>query len=176
MILFEKSTDIQSFLKKGTVVATALAYWERLMLAFILHFGRMSASRAGEALRSDSRHRANVIRFLLKQQWSRNWLESYWQALLVLEHECQRDGLWLFILDQTCCSQQGKLTPNTVSTGNRQRRPRQGRRYSTRKYAKKSSHIFVMGLLITPGGLRLPISKAYYTKTYCQERAWRYGL
>jgi hypothetical protein len=174
MILFEKSTDIKRFLKKGTLAAATLGYWQRLMLAFIMHWGRMSASRAGEALRSDSRHRANVIRFLLKQQWSPNWLENYWQALLVLEQECQRDGLWLFILDQTCCSQQGQLTPNTVSTGNRQRRPCKGRRYGKKKYAKKSQHIFVMGLLITPGGLRLPISKPYYTKTYCQERSWTY--
>ena len=171
MILCEKSTNIKTFLKKGTQDAKTLGYWQRLMLAFILHFGRMSASRAGEALRSDGRHRANVIRFLMRQQWSKDWLASYWQALLVLEQECQRDGIWLFILDQTCCSQQGKHTPNTVSTGNRKRRPRKGRRYSKRKYAKKSSHIFVMGLLITPGGLRLPISVPYYTKTYCQERS-----
>ena len=72
---------------------------------------------------------------------------------MVLERESRRDGIWLFLLDQTCCSQQGKLTPNTVSTGNRKRRPCKGRRYTTKKYAKKSQHIFVMGLLITPGGL-----------------------
>lgn len=174
MILFETSTDIKRFLAKGSSDGKSLGYWQRLILAFILHFGRMSASRAGEVLRSDSRHRANVIRFLMKCQWSDNWLESYWRALLVLERESRRDGIWIFLLDQTCCSQQGKLTPNTVSVGNRQRRPCKGRRYTTKKYAKKSQHIFVMGLLITPGGLRLPVSKDYYTRTYCEQKQMTY--
>jgi hypothetical protein len=168
MILFEKSTGIKVFLKKGNPDAKTLGYWQRLILAFVFHFGRMSASRAGEALRSDSRHRGNVARFLAESHWSNDILQCYRLAVLALEQESQNAGPWLFLLDQTCCSQQGKLTPNTVSTGNRKRRPRKGRRYSTKKYAKKSQHIFVMGLLITPGGLRLPVCKGFYTKTYCE--------
>jgi hypothetical protein len=167
MILFEKSTGIKRFLKKANPDAKTLGYWQRLILAFVLHFGRMSASRAGEALRSDSRHRANVARFLAQGRWSDDVLECYRLAVLILEQESQKAGPWLFLLDQTCCSQQGKLTPNTVSTGNRKRRPGKGRRYSTKKYAKKSQHIFVMGLLITPSGLRLPVCKGFWTKTYC---------
>ena len=174
MILFEKSTGIKVFLKKGNPGAKTLGYWQRLILAFVLHFGRMSASRAGEALRSNSRHRANVARFLAESQWSNDILQCYWMAVLLLEEESRKAGPYLFILDQTCCSQQGKLAPNTVSTGNRQRRPCKGRRYNKKKYAKKSQHIFVMGLLITPGGLRLPVCKGYYTKPYCETKKVEY--
>jgi hypothetical protein len=174
MILFEKSTGIKGFLKKGNPDAKTLGYWQRLILAFVLHFGRMSASRAGEALRCDSRHRANVARFLAESRWSDDIGQCYQLAVLVLEQESHHAGLWLFLVDQTCCSQQGKLTANTVCSGNHQRRPRKGRRYHTKKYAKKSQHIFVMGLLITPGGLRLPIGKGYYTKTYCETKKLAY--
>ena len=67
-------------------------------------------------------------------------------------------------------SQQGGKTENTFSTGNRQRRPRKGRRYSKYKHARKSCHCFVKGLLITPSGIRIPFSKSYYTRDYCQAK------
>lgn len=79
------------------------------------------------------------------------------------------------MIDQTLYSQQGDMTENTYSTGNRQKRPRNGRRYSKYKHARKRCHCFVMGLLITPSGWRIPFRRSYYTKEYCgqQGRVYR---
>src|SRR5260370_10260617 len=75
--------------------------------------------------------------------------------------------MFFFLVDQTLVSQQGGKPENTFSAGNRKRRPRKGRRYSKYKYARKSCHCFVKGLLITPSGIRIPYSRSYYTREYC---------
>jgi Transposase DDE domain len=174
MILFEKSIGIKTFLQQGKLEKKTRAYVLRMLVAFVMHFGKMSASRAGEAVRTQARHRANVARFLADCRWSRDWNQCFAMAVLLLEEERKRPGKWLFLLDQTCCSQQGSKTENTTSTGNRKRRPCKSRRYNKPKYAKKSIHIFVMGVLLTPSGLRLPVSRSYYTKKYCEAKKWKY--
>jgi len=84
--------------------------------------------------------------------------------------ESRLSGMFCFLVDQTLASQQGGKTENTFSTGNRQRRPRKGRRYNKYKHARKSCHCFVKGLLITPSGIRIPFSKSYYTREYCEAK------
>lgn len=54
--------------------------------------------------------------------------------------------------------------------GQSQAAPRKGRRYSKYKFASKSCHCFVMGLLITPRGIRVPFCKPFYTQAYCKEK------
>jgi len=76
----------------------------------------------------------------------------------------------VLLLDQTLSSQQGDKTENTYSSGNRQRRPRKGRRYNQYKHRTKRCHCFVMGLLLTPSGLRIPLRRSYYTKEYCVQK------
>jgi hypothetical protein len=142
----------------------------RLMAAFIEHNGRMSASQAAGVVRTRAVHRAAVVRFLAKEGWARDWRLLEQLAERLLEQEERRGGVWLFIVDQTLCSHQGDKTENTFSTGNRQRRPRKGRRYSKYKHARKRCHCFVMGLLITPSGLRIPCCRAYYTKEFCKQK------
>ena len=78
--------------------------------------------------------------------------------------------IFVFLIDATLCSQSGKKTENTYSTGNRRRRPCKGRRYGKQKRAGKSCHSFTMGLLITPSGVRLPWSRPHYTREYCQRK------
>ena len=57
-----------------------------------------------------------------------------------------------------------------MNTGNRQRRPKQGRRYNAKKVVRKKCHTFTFGLLITPSGLRLPYQIPHDTKEYCQQQ------
>jgi hypothetical protein len=170
MIFYTKSLKIKTFLDKAPLDGKTRRYVIALVAAFVMHWGRMSASQAGQAVRTEARHRANVMRFLADCRWSRNWNECFWMAVLLLEEERQRSGHWMFILDQTASSQQGEKMENTYSAGNRKRRPRKGRRYGKKVYHRKTIHTFVMGLLITPGGMRLPVSKSYYTKAYCEKK------
>ncbi len=85
-----------------------------------------------------------------------------------MQQEGRTDGTWVFILDQTYCSQQGQKVENTFSCGNRTRRPTKGRRYQKRQCARRSCHGFVCGLLLTPSGFRLPCCRFYYTEDYCR--------
>ena len=140
----------------------------RLVAAFVMHLARMSAVQAAGAIQTAPCHRAQVCRCLGRKFWGKyRPLETLRAAALACE---TKSGRWLLILDQTLHSQQGQKTENTYTTGNHNRRPRKGRRYSKYKYAGKSCHCFVMGLLITPSGYRIPFYRPFYTKNYCQQR------
>ncbi len=41
----------------------------RVVVAFLLHAGRMSCLRAGGAVRCETRHRAQISRFLARPRW-----------------------------------------------------------------------------------------------------------
>jgi hypothetical protein len=136
----------------------------RVVVAFLLHAGRMSCLRAAGAIRCETRHRAQISRFLARPGWRKlNINASLRSQLLELE---TREGVFVLIVDATLVSQAGKRTKNT---GNRQRRPREGRRYGKTKHTRKNCHSFTMALLITPSGIRIPFCKPYHTHEYCKE-------
>src|SRR5262249_25343016 len=140
----------------------------RVVVAFLLHAGRMSCLRAAGAVRCEARHRAQISRFLARPRWRKLDINSILRQKL-LERQAA-DGLFVFIVDATLTSQAGKQTENTYSTGNRKRRPCKGRRYGKTKHAVKNCHSFTMGLLVTPSGLRIPFSKPYHTREYCKKK------
>lgn len=146
----------------------------RCVVAFVMHLGRMTAARAANSVRTQVRHRAQICRFLGRKLLRRLSPASVLREQL-LHLESRSKGTFYFLVDSTLTSQQGSKTENTFSTGNRQRRPRKGRRYNKYKHARKSCHCFVKGLLITPSGIRIPFSKSYYTRDYCKakERVYR---
>ena len=139
----------------------------RVVVAFLLHAGRMSCLRAAGAVRCETRHRAQISRFLARPRWRKLNINTTLQSQL-LELEV-REGRFVLIVDATLVSQAGKKTKNTYSTGNRQRRPRKGRRYGKTKHTRKNCHSFTMALLITPSGIRIPFCKPYHTREYCKE-------
>jgi Transposase DDE domain len=173
LMMHERLPHVHSFLRPAGLTRRSGAFLARLMLAFCCHFGRMTAAQAARRPRCDPRHPAAIGRFLGRQRWG----HGDWMAPLRarrLAAEAATGGTFFFLLDQTCSSRQGDKTPNTFSTGNRQRRPQKGRRYSTKKAARKRCHAFVCGLLLSPGGLRLPYKKSYYTAEYAQQKGLRH--
>jgi len=172
MIMQEALPGIKRFLKPLGLKERVFGLTIRCVAAFCLHWGRMSAVQAAGAVRSEPRHRAQICRFLGRKFWRKMQMVSILQAqLLALE---AKKGRFVFLIDQTLCSQQGDKTENTYSTGNRQRRPRKGRRYGKYKHTRKRCHCFVMGLLITPSGMRIPFRRSYYTKEYCEKKGLIY--
>jgi hypothetical protein len=172
MIMQEALPGIKRFLKPVGLNERVLGLTIRCVAAFCLHWGRMSAVQAAGAVRSEPRHRAQICRFLGRKFWRQMQMVSVLQAeLLALE---TKKGRFVYLTDQTLCSQQGDKTENTYSTGNRQRRPRKGRRYGKYKHTRKRCHCFVMGLLLTPSGLRIPFRRCYYTKEYCEKKGMIY--
>lgn len=140
----------------------------RVVVAFLLHAGRMSCLRASGAIRCEVRHRAQLSRFLARPRWRKLDINSALRQSL-LDRE-STNGQFLFIVDATLTSQSGKKTANTYSTGNRKRRPCKGRRYGKNKHAVKNCHSFTMGLLITPSGVRIPFGRPYHTREYCEKK------
>jgi hypothetical protein len=160
---------LKRFLKPVGLNERMQALVIRCVVAFVMHFGRMAAARAANAIRSEPRHRAQVCRFLGRKLLRRLSPAAVLRSQLLLM-ENRASGTFFFLVDQTLSSQQGSKTENTFSTGNRQRRPRKGRRYGKYKHARKTCHCFVKGLLITPSGIRIPFSKSYYTREYCKAK------
>jgi IS4 transposase len=163
---------IKSFFRNTSLTGHSRGFAIRMMIAFMTHIGRMSAMQAAGAVRTDTRHRAQVSRFLAGSELANSGDDYQRLAHALLAMESRRRGRWLFLIDRTCCSRQGQKTVNTFSTGNRKRRPKKGRRYNKKKSAPKRCHGFVMGLLITPSGHRIPFHRCYYTREYCQEKKW----
>ena len=105
----------KSFLKPVSLKQRARQLVLRCVIAFLMHLGKMSASRVAGAVRTDARHRTQVSRFLGRRYWRRCDLLGQLRAQL-LEMEA-RQGTFVFDIDQTYCSQQGKLTENTIIRG-----------------------------------------------------------
>jgi hypothetical protein len=83
---------------------------------------------------------------------------------LVLIHETRQAGRWLLLLDQTYCTQRGANTENAFSHGKKSKSGKDRRR--RKKSSARCCHCFVMGLLLTPSGFRIPLCRSYYTKDY----------
>jgi hypothetical protein len=167
MIFQEALPHIKTFLKPVALGRRAQALVIRCLIAFLMHLGKMSASQAAGAVRTDARHRAQISRFLGRAYWKRTDLLGPLRAAL-LALEAQPDGLFIFDIDQTFCGSQGRCRENTFSCGNYRKRPRQSNR-TQKKTARRSAHGFVMGLLITPSGIRIPFSTSFDTKDYCRK-------
>lgn len=170
MIISPSLPEINGLFGKWSWKSVVGQYLLMLMLAFINHRGRMSGQQAASTIVGCSRHRAGVGRFLQRhgQQLRRLRLRTARRLLT----KAPRGGRFLFVVDATSVGHQGERTENTFSTGNRQRRPAKGRRYSKYKHARRGCHAFVCGLLITPNGARIPSFRSYYTRDYCRQHQW----
>lgn len=173
MIFADALPRIKTFLRSARLTAATTTLLIRLVAAFVCHRGRLSASQAAGAIRSQACHRAQLIRFLARCHWSKDWATLTAVADLLLRQEARRAGTWAFILDQTYVGQQGQQTENTFSRANYRPRPKKGQR-KFKKHARRSCHGFVCGLLLTPSGLRIPCCRSYYTEGYCQAKHYPY--
>jgi hypothetical protein len=167
LIMHDALPLFKSFLKPVCLNQRARQLVLRCVIAFLMHLGKMSASRVAGAIRTDARHRAQISRFMGRRFWRRCDLLGQLRTQ-VLEMEA-RQGLFVLDIDQTYCSQQGKLTENRIIRGEKTKRPKKSKQ-KQKKYAQRSCHCFVMGLLITPSGIRLPFFVSYYTKACCEAR------
>jgi hypothetical protein len=167
IIVKESAKALKSFLRQSVFRGIAEAMVMRMVLAFIMHRGRMSCSQAAVAIITSPTHRGQVTRFLARGRWQKFDFNDPYRAAL-LRKESKR-GTFIFIVDATLVSQAGLKTQNTYSTGNRSRRPAKSRRYNKKKVVPKKCHSFTFALLITPSGIRLPFQIPHYTQEYCAE-------
>ena len=89
----------KSFLKPVSLKQGARQLVVRCVIAFLMHLGKMSASRVAGAVRTDARHRSQVGRFMGRHYWRRCDPLNHLRAQ-VLEMEA-RQGTFVFDIDQT---------------------------------------------------------------------------
>ena len=168
IIVAESARRLKSFIGQALPAEAARTMCLRLVLAFIMHRGRMSCAAAAGSIATEAIHRGELTRFLgrpLRGRWQVN--ESLRRMLLAKEKKL---GKFLFIVDATMVTQAGKKTQNTYSTGNRGRARAKRRRYGQKKVVYKKVHSFTFGLLITPSGIRIPMGMPHLTEEYCAEQ------
>ena len=173
LIVSESAAALKGFIANSGLNELARTMLLRVVLAFIMHRGRMSCSAAAGSIAADSIHRGELTRFMARPRWQRHDFNNPLMKLL-LAKESKR-GKFVFIIDATLVSQAGKKTQNTYSTGNRGRNPAKGRRYNKKKVVFKKVHSFTFGLLITPSGIRIPMQIPHYTKEYCEEHGIKHA-
>ena len=167
IIVPEVASKLKTFLSHCELKPLARVMMMRVVLAFIMHRGRMSCSAAAGAIAADPIHRGELTRFLARPRWQKHDFNAPLMRMLLAKEK--KRGKFLFLIDATLVSQAGKRTQNTYSTGNRGRNPAKGRRYNRKKVVYKNVHSFTFGLLITPSGIRIPMQIPHRTKEYCAE-------
>ena len=138
------------------------------MISILCRHGRNSCMHAASVVRNRPRHRAQPGRFLMRLGWRALGIVGQLTLRLLAGEDWK--GQYILLVDSVLVGHQGTTMENTYSTGNSKRRPRKGRRYNKRKYAKKGCHCFVFGLLLTPDGIRVPFYKPLYTKAYAKQK------
>ncbi len=167
-IMEDSLPNIKTFLRPATPCSQVRQMVIRFMISILIRHGRNSCMNAACVIDQQPRHRAQTSRFLLRyRQGIADLLSAIVCQLLSSENW---KGKYLLIIDSTMVGLQGTTTENTYSTGSRKRRPQKNRRYKKYKYASRSCHCFVFGLLITPSGLRVPIYLPYYTRRYAKSQ------
>jgi hypothetical protein len=169
MIFANSLPDAKAFFAPLTLPATTVVTLARFLVACL--DGLRCAADAARAIRTDPRHRAQLVRFLARQGWSRDWNTLATLADLLLQQCHHEVGTWVFLLDTTYHTTFGQQAQNTFSRANKKKRGRQSQR-KQKKAHRHACHCFVFGLLISPRtGTRLPVVRSYYTKGYCHKRA-----
>jgi Transposase DDE domain len=169
VIFTDSLPDAKLFFAPLSLPASSVLTLVRFLVACF--DGLRSAADAAAAIRTDPRHRAQVVRFLARQGWSRDWGTLAVLADLLLQQCHAEAGTWVFLLDQTYHTTFGRHAQNTFSRGNKKARSRQSARKQKQAH-RHACHGFVFGLLISPvSGTRLPCVRSYYTRDYCRLRA-----
>jgi Transposase DDE domain len=169
MIFAESLPFAKSFFAPLSLPASTLTLLTRFLVACV-HSLR-SAAQAAQAIRFDPCHRAQLVRFLARQGWAKDWATLTQVADLLLDACRHEQGDWLFLLDQTTHTTRGRQAQNTFSCRNTKKRSKYSQRQQ-KKTPPRRHHLFIFGLLISPQtGTRLPCVRPYYTKDYCQQRA-----
>lgn len=174
VIVSESAATLKSFIGKSGLSEFAATMVLRMVLAFILHRGRMSCCQASGSIASEAIHRGQLTTFLARPRWQKNdFNHSHRRMLLQLE---STRGKFVFVIDATLVSQAGGKTENTMNCSHGRRgattsptKSKRGKRVRP-KVRAKVCHSFTFGLLITPSGYRIPWQIPHYTKEYCEKK------
>src|SRR5438876_3590867 len=164
MIFAESLPFAKPFFAAAKLPASSVGLLTRFVVACLSTL--RSACQAADSIRIDPRHRAQLVRFLARQGWAKDWGTLERLADVVLDCCLHEQGDWLFILDQTTHTTVGLRAQNTYSCRNTKKRDKNSKR-KQKKTPPRLNHVFVCGILVSPQtGTRIPCVRAYYTEQY----------
>ena len=117
VIVSESAAALKWFIGNSGLGDLAKEMVLRMILAFIMHRGRMSCSQAAGSIASETIHRGQLTRFLARPRWQKNDFNAPLRmALLRME---TGKGRFVLVIDATLVSQAGDQTENTFCTSHR---------------------------------------------------------
>src|SRR3954453_5675602 len=126
-MIFEDSLPFaKPFFSAARLPASTVGLLTRFVVACLSTL--RSACQAADSIRIDPRHRAQLVRFLARQGWAKDWVTLERLAGVVLDACLHEKGDWLFILDQTLHSTLGLRAQNTYSCRNTKKREKNSAR------------------------------------------------
>ena len=175
MIIGPIAPAVKRFCRDCLAKADGLGVWAGLALPILLHGLLLAGKRhslavLGEATLLHWRCASTVCRWLARLRFPVDrWHEHACRRLLAYAARLGGDGPWFALFDGTDTKRGGLAKIQNT------------RRYGKKPKAKKGgrpssqSHTFLLGLLLLPCGLRLPLPrKSWYTKAYAKEQGLSY--
>jgi hypothetical protein len=175
MIIGPLAPAVQRFHRRFLAGAPGVGVWAGVALPILLHGLLLAAKRhtlraLGEATLVHWLCAGSVCRWLARLRFPVDrWHEHAFRKMLALAARLDPDGDWVLIFDGTDTKRGGLAkVQNTRRYGKRPKQKKGGR-------PSTQTHTFLLGLLILPCGLRLPLPrKSWYTKAYAQAQELPY--
>jgi hypothetical protein len=175
MIIGPLAPAVKRFCQRFLASADGVGVWAGLALPILLH-GLLLASRRhtlhalGQATLVHWLCAGSVCRWLARLRFPVDrWHEHACRRLLAVAARLEPDGDWFAVFDGTDTKRGGLAkVQNTRRYGKKPKQQKRGR-------PSTQTHTFVLGLLLLPGGLRLPLPrKSWYTRAYAKSRGLAY--
>ena len=174
MMVWGVPTEVKTFFAKAVrgcakPIRGALA---AMVLGFLLAPHRRCLKTVAGSVLGHRRHVGTISRRLVNPQWkTRDWYVTLYDGLLQeIDRWERRQGRgrrrqWIAVIDTTYHASVSEQMENLIVMSRRKDPARQ----TTRQ------HAFLMGLLLTDRGARLPLPrKSYYTEAYCRKHRRRF--
>lgn len=134
----------------------------RMITGMLMAYGDPNFAAISRKVITQKRHRSSVMRFFKTKRFKSRALyrQALRQVVKYLKRMNKRE--WFIVLDGTS-SKRGGFTKiaNAINYKNKS---------SSIKGKSTKAHMFLMGLILLPNGMRLPLPrKTYYTREYCKQ-------
>jgi hypothetical protein len=173
-MLWGVPSDVKRFFRPvtGTSSKSIRRALPAMVLAFLLAPHRRSLRTIAGMVAGHRCHVGTISRRLDNPRWrTRDWYSLlYAQTLTNVDRWERRQAKgrrrrWFVVIDTTYHQSVGECMENMIVMSRRQHPARRTTRH----------HAFVMGMLLTDHGARLPLPrKSYYTKDYCRKHRRRH--
>jgi hypothetical protein len=157
-------------------------YLPMLVLAFILNTSKLSLRKLGQEILSEQRNKSNVCRIFNNSEFNTAIIYKQFYDLSFQQISILFSTPWLIIIDTTAKKTKRRWhrrKPNRGKGGKRRLRKRSSNCIKYKNKGKtgngSQAQLWVMGLLITDTGVRIPLPRrSYHTKAYARKHGLKY--